>query len=75
MLKCFLLFFLLISPSFSYAQIQIGDIEVESINKLFDKENNALWNAFGAFNKTDSEVWIASIPSMIIDSGDQKRLY
>lgn len=48
---------------------------MESINKLFDKENNALWNAFGAFNKTDSEVWIASIPSMIIDSGDQKRLY
>ena len=74
MLKYFFLFFILIFPSFSFAQIQLGDIKVESMSELFNKENNALWNAYGAFSKTDSEVWIPSLPSMIIDGEDQKLI-
>jgi hypothetical protein len=74
MLKYFFLLFIMIFPSISFAQIQLGDIKVESMSELFNKENNALWNAYGAFCKTDSEVWIPSLPSMIIDGEDQKLI-
>ena len=72
--KYFLLFLFLVLPSVSFAQIQIGDIEVKSMEELFNKENTSLWNAFGGFNKSDSEVWIGSIPSMLIENGNQSAI-
>ena len=74
MLKTFSLFVLLILPVTAIAQIQIGDIEVKSLSELFDKENESLWNDFGTFSKTDSDVWISNMPSMIIDMGDTKSI-
>ncbi len=72
--KYFILSLILFSPSLSFAQIQIGDIEVESMSELFDRENTNLWNAFGTFNKSDSKIWIANIPSMFIENGDQEAI-
>ncbi|MFV1883871.1 MAG: hypothetical protein ACMZ7B_05255 [Balneola sp.] len=74
MKRHFFVFLILFFPSISLAQIQIGDIKVKSMSELFDKGNTTLWNAFGAFNKTDSKVWISSIPSLLIDSGNQKAI-
>ena len=42
MLRYFLLSLILIFPTISFAQIQIGDTEIESMTELFDKKNSEL---------------------------------
>ena len=69
----FLLFFFVLPLSLQ-AQIQIGDIEVESLEELFNKENRSFWGEFGVFNKADSEFWIADMPSMLMNVGDEKTI-
>lgn len=72
MYRIILVVVLLISPTVSFAQIQIGDIEVESLDELFNKESNSLWNEFGVFNKADSETWVADMPSMLVETNEDK---
>jgi len=74
MSKYIFLFSILFLPFTLFAQIQIGDIEVETLEELFNKDNTALYNDFGAFNKTDSRIWITNLPSMMIDSKDRKLI-
>ncbi len=74
MYRLIILSVLLISPTVSVAQIQIGDIEVESLDELFNKESNPVWNEFGVFSKADSEIWIVGMPSMLMNVGDEKAI-
>ncbi|MEQ9310645.1 MAG: hypothetical protein RLN90_14405 [Balneolaceae bacterium] len=69
MLKNILLLLSLLLPTTSLAQIQIGDIEVESLANLFDKGNTSYWNNEVVFNNDESKIWIADLPSMIVESG------
>jgi hypothetical protein len=70
MIKKILLLLALLLPITSLAQIQIGDIKVESLASLFDKENKSYWNNEVVFNNNESKIWIADLPSMIVGSGD-----
>lgn len=72
MLKSIILLIILFSPTLLSAQLQLGDVEIESLSELFNKENETLWNSLGTFNKNDSKVWISDIPSMLIDNGGQQ---
>ena len=70
MLKNILLLLSVLLPMTSMAQTQIGDIEVESLESLFNKENTSYWNNEVVFNNNESKIWIADLPSMIVESGD-----
>lgn len=68
------LLFFFVLPLSLQARIQIGDIEVESLDELFNKENSSFWGEFGVFKKADSEFWIADMPSMLMNVGDEKAI-
>jgi len=68
MLKNSFLLLALTLPLTSWAQIQIGDIKVDSLADLFDKQNKTYWKNEVIFQRSDSRIWMADLPSMIVES-------
>lgn len=72
MKKLALAAFLFSLPIASFGQVTIGDLKVESLQSLFDRNNDRLWDDFGGFKMDSSEIWISGLPSMLFGKkGDQ----
>jgi hypothetical protein len=65
MKKLVLATFLVSLPIVSFGQVTIGDLKVESLQSLFDQNNDRLWDDFGGFKMDSSEIWITGLPSML----------
>ncbi len=74
MSKLLLISFLLMLPFKLFSQIQIGDIEIESLEALFDENNRKFWDEFGVFSKAESEIWMTELPSMMINVESDKSI-